>query len=41
MVGRVQRGRLLLDLIAVPPEQDDVLADAVRRVAHDRPDGAA
>ena len=41
VVGRVQREQLLLDLIAVPPEQDDVLADAVRRVAHDRPDGAA
>ena len=41
VVGRVQREQLLLDLIAVPPEQDELLADAVRRVAGDRPDGAA
>ncbi|WP_322920696.1 L-seryl-tRNA(Sec) selenium transferase [Nocardioides renjunii] len=33
VVGRVERGRLLLDLLAVPPEEDDDLADAVRRVA--------
>jgi len=40
VVGRVQREQLLLDLVAVPPEQDDLLVDAVRRVA-ERPDGAA
>jgi L-seryl-tRNA(Ser) seleniumtransferase len=33
VVGHVVRGRLLLDLITVPPEQDGVLTDAVRRVA--------
>ncbi|MFF0341625.1 L-seryl-tRNA(Sec) selenium transferase [Kribbella sp. NPDC004875] len=33
VVGHVVRGRLLLDLIAVPPTQDDVLVEAVRRVA--------
>ncbi|NPD04554.1 L-seryl-tRNA(Sec) selenium transferase [Nocardioides sp. zg-1308] len=33
VVGRVERGRLLLDLLAVPPEEDGDLADAVRRVA--------
>ncbi|MCW2791228.1 MAG: L-seryl-tRNA(Sec) selenium transferase [Nocardioides sp.] len=31
VVGRVERGRLLLDLIAVPPEDDALLVDAVRR----------
>jgi L-seryl-tRNA(Ser) seleniumtransferase len=33
VVGHVERGRLLLDLIAVPPAQDDVIVEAVRRVA--------
>ena len=33
VVGRVERGRLLLDLLAVPPEEDADLADAVRRAA--------
>jgi L-seryl-tRNA(Ser) seleniumtransferase len=32
VLGRVERGRLLLDLRCVPPERDDVVADAVRRV---------
>jgi L-seryl-tRNA(Ser) seleniumtransferase len=35
VVGHVERGRLLLDLIAVPPAQDDVIVEAVRRVAKD------
>lgn len=33
VVGRVLDGRLLLDLVAVPPERDDDLAEAVRRAA--------
>ncbi|MCW2846152.1 MAG: L-seryl-tRNA(Sec) selenium transferase [Marmoricola sp.] len=33
VVGRVERGRLLLDLIAVAPEDDESLSDAVRRAA--------
>jgi L-seryl-tRNA(Ser) seleniumtransferase len=33
VVGHVSEGRLLLDLIAVPPERDDDVADAVRRAA--------
>ncbi|WP_241238324.1 L-seryl-tRNA(Sec) selenium transferase [Nocardioides pantholopis] len=33
VVGRVERGRLLLDLIAVDPEDDAALAHAVRRAA--------
>ncbi len=33
VVGRVVDGRLLLDLVAVPPERDDDLAEAVRRAA--------
>jgi L-seryl-tRNA(Ser) seleniumtransferase len=33
VVGRVERGRLLLDLIAVAPEDDAPLAEAVRRAA--------
>ncbi len=33
VVGYVARGRLLLDLIMVPPDQDAILADAVRRAA--------
>jgi L-seryl-tRNA(Ser) seleniumtransferase len=35
IVGHVDRGRLLLDLIAVPGSQDDVIVEAVRRVAKD------
>jgi len=33
VVGYVARGRLLLDLVTVPPAQDALLADAVRRAA--------
>jgi L-seryl-tRNA(Ser) seleniumtransferase len=33
VVGYVARGRLLLDLVTVPPEQDRVLLEAVRRAA--------
>lgn len=33
VLGYVGRGRLLLDLITVPPDTDDVLLHAVRRVA--------
>ncbi|SFC66600.1 L-seryl-tRNA(Sec) selenium transferase [Nocardioides terrae] len=33
VVGRVADGRLLLDLLAVPADGDDELADVVRRVA--------
>jgi L-seryl-tRNA(Ser) seleniumtransferase len=33
VVGHVQSGRLLLDLVAVPPETDALLVDAVRRAA--------
>ncbi len=33
VVGRVERGRLLLDLIAVPEFEDAALVDAVRRAA--------
>jgi L-seryl-tRNA(Ser) seleniumtransferase len=33
VVGRVVGGRLLLDLLAVDPAEDDVLVDAVRRAA--------
>ena len=33
VVGRLERGRLLLDLLAVDPAEDADLADAVRRVA--------
>ena len=33
VVGRVVEGRLLLDLVAVPPERDDDLTEAVRRAA--------
>ena len=32
-MGRVERGRLLLDLIAVAPEDDRLLLEAVRRAA--------
>jgi L-seryl-tRNA(Ser) seleniumtransferase len=40
VVGRVERGRLLLDLLAVAPEEDDTLVEAVRRAAA-APEGAA
>ena len=33
VLGRAHRGRLLLDLLAVPPEQDAALAEAVRTAA--------
>ncbi len=33
VLGRAHRGRLLLDLLAVPPEQDAVVVRAVRTVA--------
>lgn len=33
VVGRVERGRLLLDLLAVAPEDDALLVEAVRRAA--------
>jgi L-seryl-tRNA(Ser) seleniumtransferase len=33
VMGRVEHGRLLLDLLAVPPEDDDTLVEAVRRAA--------
>jgi L-seryl-tRNA(Ser) seleniumtransferase len=33
VVGHVERGRLLLDLVAVAAEDDDVLVEAVRRAA--------
>jgi L-seryl-tRNA(Ser) seleniumtransferase len=33
VVGYVARGRLLLDLVTVPPHQDRVLLGAVRRAA--------
>ncbi len=33
VVGHLERGRLLLDLVAVPPALDDAVADAVRRAA--------
>jgi L-seryl-tRNA(Ser) seleniumtransferase len=36
VVGRVERGRLLLDLLAVAPEEDDSLVEAVRRAATGR-----
>ena len=41
VMGRVERGRLLLDLIAVAPEDDSLLVEAVRRAAAppDRPVG--
>jgi L-seryl-tRNA(Ser) seleniumtransferase len=39
VVGHVQAGRLLLDLVAVPPETDAMLVDAVRRAA-EMPDSA-
>ncbi len=31
VVGHVVDGRLLLDLVAVPPDRDDDVAEAVRR----------
>ena len=33
VLGRTVRGRLLLDLLAVDPVEDDAIADAVRRAA--------
>ena len=33
VVGRVEKGRLLLDLVAVDPDDDQALVDAIRRVA--------
>ncbi|WP_148572304.1 L-seryl-tRNA(Sec) selenium transferase [Nocardioides caldifontis] len=33
VVGHVERGRLLLDLLALPEEADDALVEAVRRAA--------
>jgi L-seryl-tRNA(Ser) seleniumtransferase len=36
VVGRVERGRLLLDLIAVPADEDALLVDAVRRATSPR-----
>jgi L-seryl-tRNA(Ser) seleniumtransferase len=33
VVGHVERGRLLLDLVAVPASEDDTLVEAVRRAA--------
>ncbi|MGH3443782.1 MAG: hypothetical protein ACRDPB_00265, partial [Nocardioidaceae bacterium] len=36
VVGHVEAGRLLLDLIAVPAEQDEAIADAVRSVVEAR-----
>jgi L-seryl-tRNA(Ser) seleniumtransferase len=41
VLGRVERGRLLLDLRCVPPELDGVVADAVRRAAQDAPAAGA
>ncbi|ANH40391.1 L-seryl-tRNA(Sec) selenium transferase [Nocardioides dokdonensis FR1436] len=41
VVGHVHDGRLLLDLLALPPEQDAALADAVRRVLAPAPAGSA
>jgi L-seryl-tRNA(Ser) seleniumtransferase len=35
VVGHVVRGRLLLDLIAVPAEFDEAIVEAVRRIAKD------
>lgn len=41
VVGHVERGRLLLDLLAVPPAEDGLVVDAVRRAAAAAPsDGA-
>jgi L-seryl-tRNA(Ser) seleniumtransferase len=33
VLGRVERGRLLLDLRCVPPELDEAVVDAVKRAA--------
>jgi L-seryl-tRNA(Ser) seleniumtransferase len=33
VVGHVERGRLLLDLVAVPPGSDALIVEAVRRAA--------
>jgi L-seryl-tRNA(Ser) seleniumtransferase len=32
VIGRVERGRCLLDLRCVPPDEDSVLVDAVRAI---------
>jgi L-seryl-tRNA(Ser) seleniumtransferase len=40
VVGRVADGRLLLDLRSVLPEQDEALAQAVRRALTCRHEGA-
>ncbi len=37
VVGRVHDGRLLLDLLAVPPEDDELLAAAVRTAVRNTP----
>jgi L-seryl-tRNA(Ser) seleniumtransferase len=37
VVGRVHEGRLLLDLLAVPPEDDELLVAAVRAAVGDMP----
>jgi len=34
VLGRVEHGRLLLDLIAVAPADDELIVEAVRRAAH-------
>jgi L-seryl-tRNA(Ser) seleniumtransferase len=39
VVGRVREGRLLLDLLAVPDDEDAVLLEAVRRVSAATPEG--
>jgi L-seryl-tRNA(Ser) seleniumtransferase len=41
VVGRVNEGRLLLDLVAIPPEHDGTLAGAIRRAASRSGDGAS
>jgi L-seryl-tRNA(Ser) seleniumtransferase len=41
VVGRVHEGRLLLDLVAIPPEHDGTLAGAIRRAASRSGDGAS
>jgi L-seryl-tRNA(Ser) seleniumtransferase len=41
VVPRVHKGAVVFDLRTVPPEQDDVLLDAIRAVCHHRSTGAA
>jgi L-seryl-tRNA(Ser) seleniumtransferase len=36
VIGRIQKGVVLLDLRSVPPDLDLVLLDSVRKVCHDR-----